>query len=382
MKALVTDSDAILSLSPLSVVGYLRARGWIRYSETPGKFSVWINDAAPDAEIVIPYKRVSDFLSLLKNVLSELEIAEGRSQLEIIRDLLNAGFDVVRLAAKSQSTSGGSVKIDEGLTLFEQAREILMAAACATVNPRAVFHARKPQRAVDYIDNARLGQTEHGSYVLTLLSPVTPQLNPYSETDLFPGEPFERQVVRTLARSIGLTVDAAAEASATGSFEPFQSAVSGGVSANLCEAVTRLFKVGDPASIAVSVAWAQNRPLPSDTPSQILISQDVVPAISEAARLFRATDTLSDYLVQGPVVKLERQDGEPNGRVTIYAPIDDIMRKVVVTLPAETYDKATIAHREYRPVRVRGNVTRAGRSFVANDPIGFDFASEEDEIEP
>lgn len=379
MKALITDQEAILSLSPLSVIGYLRAKGWRRYSETAGKFSVWINDESPDAELVIPYKRASDFVDLLSSVLRELEIAEGRSQLDIIRDLLNSGFDVVRLAAKSPDAAGGSIRIDEGLTLFEQAREMLMAAACATIKPRSVFHARKPQQANEYMDSARLGQTEHGSYVLTLLSPVAPQLNAYSETSLFPEEPFERQVVRTLSRSMSLTVDAAAEASASGSFEPFQSAVSGGVSANLCEAVTRLFKVGDRSTIALSVAWAQNRPAPNDAPSKVIISKDVVPAISEAARLFRATDTLEDRLVQGPVVKLERAEGEAVGRVTLYAPIEDALRKVVVPLSLEDYDKATLAHREYRPVKVRGNIRRIGRSYVVNEASGFDFANDEDD---
>lgn len=381
MRALVTDQEAISSLSPLSVIGYLRARGWTRYSETSGKFSVWINDQCPDAELVIPYKRASDFVALLSGVLRELEVAEGRSQLDIIKDLLNSGFDVVRMAARSPDAAGGSIRIEEGLTLFAQAREMLMSAACATVRPRSVFHARKPQQANEYMENARLGQTEHGSYVLTLLSPVAPQLNAYGETDLFPEEPFERQVVRTLARSVNLTVDAAAEASASGSFEPFLAAVAGGVSANLCEAVSRLFQVGAPTSISVSVAWAQNRPMPTDTPSRIVINKDYVPTIAEAARLFRATDTLEDRLVQGPVVKLERDDGEPIGRVTIFAPVEDALRKVVVPLSSQDYDKATTAHREYRPVKVRGDIKRSGRSYLVIEPSGFDFA-EDDEGEP
>lgn len=222
MKALITDKDAIAALSPLSVIGYLRAKGWQRYSETAGKFSVWINEQKPDAELVIPYKRASDYVSLLSGVLRELEIAEERSQLSIIRDLLNSGFDVVRVAAKSPDAAGGSIRIDEGLTLFEEAREILLAAACAAVKPRSVFHARKPQQANEYMETARLGQMEHGSYVLTMLSPVAPQMNAYSDTNLFPEDPFERRVTRTLSRSIGLAVDAAAEASVSGRFEPFQ----------------------------------------------------------------------------------------------------------------------------------------------------------------
>lgn len=145
--------------------------------------------------------------------------------------------------------------------------------------------------------------------------------------------------------------------------------------------MSRLFTVGDPTSIAVSVAWAQNRPLPSDVASRVVISKDVIPAITEAARLFRATDTLEDYLVQGPVVKLERDDGQSIGRVTIYAPIEDMLRKVVVTLSIDDYNKATEAHSRYQAVKLRGNVKKQGRSYVVSDPVGFDFSADVDDLD-
>ena len=115
----------------------------------------------------------------------ELETVEDRSQLDILRDLYNSGFDVVRLAALSPNSEDGTVRIEDGVQLFERARDILLAAACATVRPQPVFHSRKPQQATEYMRKARLGQTEHGSYVLTLLSPVAPQLSVHSESDLF-----------------------------------------------------------------------------------------------------------------------------------------------------------------------------------------------------
>lgn len=383
MKARVVDSAALASLNPLSVVGYLRARGWERYSETAGKFSVWVNQEFADAEIVVPLKRsASDYVSLFAAVLAELEGAEGRSQLDIIRDLLNSGFDLIRFTARSVSTSAGSIRIDEGIRLFEQAREIVLSAACATVRPRAVFHARKPQQANEYLQNARFGQTEHGSFVMTILSPVAPQLNSVSDTELFPEEPFERRVVRTVARSVALAVSAAEQAAIQGNFEPFQNAVPGGVSANLCEAIAGLHQISEPTEITVSVAWAQNRPLPNDAPTRVVVTKDVVPAIVEAARIFRSRDTLEDYLVQGPVVKLERSDGAADGKVTIFAPVEDAPRKVVVTLSPAQYDIATQAHREFRPVRVVGKVRREGRSYQLYEPTGFAAAVDEDEDEP
>jgi hypothetical protein len=368
MKAIVKDTAAIAALKPMNIIGYLRGRGWHKFSEQQGRFSVWSHPNYPDAEVVVPLKReASDFVTRLADILSELEGAEQRSQLDILRELVNSGFDVVRLAAQAGGTNDGTIRLDDGVALISHARDILLSSACATVQPRPVFHARKPNQATDYMAKARLGQTEHGSYILTILSPVAPQLNPYSATDLFPEEPFERKVISTLARSVNLAVEAASQPD----FGPFQNAVSHGVSANLCEAISGLFKIGDPVSVAVSVAWSQNRPVPADVIARTVISSDVVPTIEEAARMFRARDTLEDYVVEGTIIKLERSEGQSSGKVTIFGRVEDGMRKVVVALPRPEYDEATRAHTEFRPVRVSGNLLREGRTFHLENPNGF-----------
>ena len=82
-----------------------------------------------------------------------------------------------------------------------------------------------------------------------------------------------------------------------------------------------------------------------------MITSDVIPTIEEAARIFRARDTLEEYLVQGPVIKLERPEGQLKGRATIFARVEDAMRKVAVELQETDYALAVQAHREYRSVK-------------------------------
>ena len=52
-------------------------------------------------------------------------------------------------------------------------RELLLAAACAAVTYKQHYTGRKPDKALHFINNVRFGQTEQGSFVLQLLSPVT-----------------------------------------------------------------------------------------------------------------------------------------------------------------------------------------------------------------
>jgi hypothetical protein len=147
----------------------------------------------------------------------------------------------------------------------------------------------------------------------------------------------------------------------------------------MCEAIAGLFKSTNSNSFFVSVAWAQNRPSPNDAPPRTVITNDVVPTIEEAARIFRARDTLESYEVRGPVVKLERSEGHQDGRATVYAKVDEVMRKVVVHLSAMDYDKATRAHREFRSVRIVGDVVKDGRSFRLENSGRLDFSNDDDD---
>jgi hypothetical protein len=384
MRATVRDSEVIGSLTPINVAGYLRSRGWQKFNELRGRFSVWRHKQFPDAEVVLPAtKNLRDYASQLFDVLRELESVEGRSQLGIIRDLHNSGFDVIRLAAQAPGTIDGTVKIDAGVQLFERTREMILAAACAAVRPRPVFHSRKPPQALEYMSKARLGQTEKGSYVLTVLSPTSPQLAVHSDTELFPEEPFERAVVRTLASSMELAA-LAAEITGTATapdFSAFRDTVEGGVSANLCEAISGFFSTIEATAIDLSVSWSLNRPPPNDqTPSKVRISDDLVPTLQEAARVFRARDKLEGYSIEGPVVKLERLEGHSSGYVTVLAPVEDAIRKVTFELSEPEYGLATRAHASYQPIRVTGTVAREGRTYKLLDPTGLRMIEDEDSV--
>jgi hypothetical protein len=90
MKALVRDTETLQTLRPLELVQYLKANGWQQNRQIPDKASYWHGKGADgeELEILLPLRtNFADYTARMAELLHVLEVAEGRSQLEILQDL-------------------------------------------------------------------------------------------------------------------------------------------------------------------------------------------------------------------------------------------------------------------------------------------------------
>jgi hypothetical protein len=373
MRAAIHDVDTLRSLKPLEVVQYLRAKGWQQEGDLGNKATLWVTDT--DAEIVLPMRRdLGDFALRMAEVLQTLEQVEARSQLDILRDLQAASSDLIRIRAPAGNAADGTIPIEAAVAFVERARDLMLAAACAAIDKRSYFATRKPAQATDYLDQVRMGQTERGSFVLTILSPVTPLLRPADPGLLFPiepPEPYERSVTRTLAFSLSAIRAAADTAAANGDLKPFSDAVGQGVSANLCEALVGLAQASPSDGLDIGISWSPNRAVAATTPHRIMMPADSIPLIREAARLFRETGPVEDFELQGGVVGLSRAEGAAIGHVTVAGFIEGRARKVLIDLPEQDYATAIRAHEEEAIVLCTGELVKEGRSFQLQNPRRF-----------
>lgn len=376
MKADIRDAATYRALRPLEIAAYLRAGGWKETRTEPGKWAIWEHALAgtDNLEISLPLDQdLVDFASRIGDVVRAIEVAEGRSQLEIISDLQTSSADVIRFRVGDGSANDGSVPIEEGVELFHRARDAMMAAACSTVERRAVFSRRKPNRASEYVRKVRMGQTERGSFVVTVISPVAPGLA--GPGQLFEiEEPFERQVIQTLATGLAALRTAAERAVSSEGLNAFLEGVPKGISANLCDAIAGMaLSAEGHLGIQVSFTWSRTRPQSPGFLSKIHFPRDAMPVIQEAGRLFRETTPRDDFELRGPVVKLERAEGAPTGKVTITGLVDDDIRprKVVVELEDPIYHVAVQAHDHHQTVAVTGLLKRDGSTYQLKDPRGF-----------
>ncbi len=357
MKLQILDVDALRAITPAALAAFARGEGWARTEAYGGHADVYAGPNRP--EIVIPRTdRLGDYAAVVSKLVDVFSEVIERDELEIYRDVIGADRDVVRVRAFG-GDDDGSVLLDAGVKIVTQAREMLLAAACAARTPQALYRAGANREATEYMRRVKLGQTEHGSFVVTLLAPVPPllqaQLDPaWANLD---DEPIERQVTRRLMTALEAS-RTAAELALSGNESAFEQAVELGVSANLCEAVASLIEQSN--GLEISLTWARTRPTP-EVIRKVEFSSNDAEILKEAGRTFRLKQPKEDVTLFGTVHKLKREQDEVDGLVTLKAMVDDKPQSVSAVLDQTNYSVAVRAHDAKLPVIVTGDLERVGQ---------------------
>lgn len=376
MRVRIEDAEAFQRIRPIDLAAYLRSQGW-REVMTESTASAWEKQADGQLfDLLIPKRPLwRDYPKRIADTLHVLGIVERRSELSILHDILLVSADVVRLRAQSKALSDGSIPLGDATKLAALGRAMMLSAACSAVSPKRAYHTRKPARAVDYVEALKLGQTEHGSFVMTIISPVPPRLRSGQESlplgsdaEAAEEEPFERRVTRTLASALALTLNAAESGVATGSMKVFEEGIVHGVSADLCESLGSLHDAKAVDSLDVAVSWAPTRIVRHSIPSVTTFSRDVLSVVAEAGRVLRERAPREDFEVVGPVIKVERSGDEVRGRVVVFGVVDDQPRKIGMDLSDDAWNLAHRALDARTLLRCEGDLIKVGRGFSLHAP--------------
>ena len=165
------NRGALLAVSPAALSAYARATGWRRHEPYREHSDVYVGESRP--EIIVPRtERLGDYASVVATLIDTFAGVTGHDELSVYRSLTTADRDVIRVRAAE--SDDGSVTLNAGVHLISGARDMLLSVACSLREPRPVYRAGANREAVDLLNHLRLGQTDHGSFVVTLLTPVVP----------------------------------------------------------------------------------------------------------------------------------------------------------------------------------------------------------------
>lgn len=379
MRVHLADSDVLRRVRARSLRLYLASRGWQR-QERVHAVPVWtFGDAPNDFEVLPPSTdQVPDFDSRLADILRVLSVVEDRSEVEVLRDILQVSFDVQYYRIDHDGPEG-TAPLAEASAALKAAQMLLLSAASSLELPgRLVLPHRSPAQALSLGRRALAGPTSEGSYVFSVWIPVPPKLTPEEDLVLFEieDEPFERAATLRLHDSlVALSEAVGAVATSDAGIAAFTERVERGVNASLCEAVASV--MGESRSgVEARFSWAIDRPA-RVFPTSIQIDSTSRDVLVEAAREMRSMVPEEETLVQGNVVRLHRDTQQGTGEITIAGIVagdpDGRLRRVTVSLAEADYQMAIRAHQEFEVVDVVGELVNRGtrthlrnaRNFVA-----------------
>jgi len=352
----------------LDVKAYLEARGWSRVASRRPYAAIYRHAADASREVQVPLDRdLADYAEAMVTVARRLASAEGRTPEALLRDLLHPRRDLLRFGLEGDVTRDGGVGLVDGLDLVNGVRKALLASACGVRRPRA-FHPRMGLvEAESFLRQCRLGQTEVGSFVLTVETPLD-----IGAQQAPGGEPFGRRTAVFLLRSVAHLASAVRTGEPQRVLEPPSDAPV--VSANLCEALVEMLPSDESADLRLRGAWSPLLPVGRDVASEVLVDRSLYERIERIAHQLRPTRELQPAQFVGHVVELMGAPGEQGaveGPVVLQVQVEDELLKARVLLGAADYRVAATAHLEQRYVSVRGVLRRGPRIHWLEEASGF-----------
>lgn len=372
--------DQLAALRSEDVQLYLASHGWKRdEASSTSHRNLYTYPGISDAEALLPARRdLADYVERMSDIVQMLAAVEQRKASQVLADLSSPPADVLRLQVSAPNATLGSLPLAEGIRLIEGGRGLLTAAACSAHQPQAYYPRQAYRESLDLLETCQLGQTERGSFIATIMTPIPPQVE--RQIEMFPGDSLQHLLdtepcPRKTTLRLMVALDHMHGAIHTGNYDSILGGVNRGVSANLCEAIASMKPGGDQATLQIHMSWSRNRPkVMSSIPHKVSFSQTAFSIIQEAGRKLRELPSTRRARLEGVVVSLKADASLVNnfeGTVTLRTNLGGRSTRVQLVLDRDAYLLACDAHRDGKAVAVTGFVQREAKRHRLLEPENF-----------
>lgn len=326
-------------------------------------------------QAVIPSEQsFRDYFIRIKELILSLSEIEEREVDEVLSDILNPNVDRLKIRVLSDIAKSGSLPFSYAAKLVKGLRDFLVAAACVEENPQP-FYRRATKVGMDYANDCRFGQTQFGSFIVTIESmvPSPTQLTLPLDSEIPANEHFNRRVVKRIQRGIGQLQSSLS----AGDISPIVNEYKVGLNANMCEALLELKGENVGIDLEYSVDWSINLPKPNNIPNVVKVTSEGFDYLESAAKYLRDEDESVEKEIVGNVTKLSFSDIDNDENdygdrvITIRTDTPDKVINVIVPLNLNDYKLACDAHKDMKKVSVIGMLERVGNKWRLMSPDGF-----------
>ncbi|WP_025770806.1 hypothetical protein [Thioalkalivibrio sp. HK1] len=345
----IRDAAALSCLSPAALAAWAQSKGWRKSGRYREHSDIY---RAPDKpELLIPTVReLGDYPQVVGRLISVFAEVADSDPLTIYRELARADRDAIRVQVPDRPH--GSVAAEGAVELIVGAWGVVRSALRSMNAPRAVHWENPRPKMRVHLDRMLMGQAEHESFAITLLSPAIVQGLPEIE-------PAERVMTKYLARAMHALRSATDRSieRPDGQKDFFAQAVKEGVSANLCESMVSMLEPFHSIDIAFSWAYTIETKI---SVSALAFEKGDIPILKKAADRFRREALEPNRSFVGMVERVERSQIDGEGRIILRALDSRGERRLRAHLMPCDYEKAVRAFEERMPIVLVGDLDRSG----------------------
>lgn len=359
--------DLTEKINPLSFAKYLKDTGWKQYptKRTDIKIFQCIASAGEAFQAMIPMeKMLSDYKSAMYQAIETVAFAEGKAMDQLMLFLLNPNTDILKIRLDRKGVEAGNILFDDAIRIYENARKLIAAATQDVLHPRR-YHQGRPEDAVSrFVNNCKFGQTEIGSYVVSIVCPFAEldETEGYRQLSIFSEEEqcansLTRQVTNRIMTNVASIKKDIDNGDYCKLMDDREETI---ISKNFYEALAELNLDVEDTDVEFIAQWSPAVKKNRSASNRVLLSRDYhQPIASVIERFQKATNTKQKIL--GRIKKLESAPDVTKrdmGKITIvYLDEDDRKRTVTANLCRKDYDKAIEAHEKGLHVEVVGEIT-------------------------
>lgn len=342
--------------------GYIYREPWGRYLQ---RFSR--KKGGREDNVLVPTQRdISDFERRLLEAFDSLSRQLEITSEAILREVVNSAYEIVRIRV-NEGEQESTIPYDTSIDLLRGGFALIDSSAVTAISHEtlSIIRGRRPDVVRRYLDDVRVGQTEIGSFVLTLLMPTGIDA---SDLDLpaTVSDSFGARVSETFSS----TLQAAEEAVRANGVQSNRSLMQSGITANFSGAVARIVEAAGDVSISLArVGITQST---AKRVSSKFLAEDSEKLRDIEERLTPRGDA-EPFTVTGTITEFREPRGKSNGSIVVTCDVHGETRQV-----RTKFDRANrqiviqaLERKSEVYIEVDGDLLSKSGHFQLENPIGF-----------
>lgn len=329
-------------------------------------------------QIKIPCSReFSDYSESIYHSVELIAATEDKSVEQIILELLNPMSDILRVRHISKDVENGSILVEDAINLFDNAKKMLLNATLDILSYKKIHKGRIPEDVSKFINNCRYGQTEIGSYVISLVCPFMDlnegkiqQLSLFSDENIS-AYSLTRQATKKVIDSINIVRESIEHGD---DLSNLIDNPENRISVSFIESLTNMNLSQENNSIEISAKWAPTVSENKAYKDSATLSHDHYSPLKTIVDKYKKEDEISTVVLDGRIAKLTASpkiEDRKNGQAQlVYIDENSQAKKVMLELGKDEYDIAIQAHSAGKTIRASGEFSGRKMINVSLDILG------------